>query len=260
MKPLIVNNLTKSYKQGVNALDGVSFEVEKGEFIAVIGASGSGKSTLLRCINRIIEPTSGSIVFEGQEISNLSSKKIREVRKKVGMIFQHYNLVYRLSVMQNAMHGRLGYMNTFEGVFSLYKEEDKQKAIKLLNKVGLGDYIYQRASELSGGQKQRVGIVRALMQQPSLLLCDEPIASLDPGSSKVIMDTIKSLAQESNIACIVNLHQVHVAKEYAARIIGIHRGKILFDDKPSKLTDKIIEDIYDTSINELMIGEVKAVV
>lgn len=260
MRPLIVKNLTKSYKQGVNVLDKVSFEVKQGEFIAVIGASGSGKSTMLRCINRMIEPTSGSVIFEGQEINNLKGKRIREVRKKIGMIFQHYNLVYRLTVMQNVMHGRLGYMSTFEGVFSLFKEDDKIKALKLLNKVGLGDYVYQRASDLSGGQKQRVGIVRALMQQPSLLLCDEPIASLDPGTSKVIMETIKSLAKENNIACIVNLHQVHVAKEYAGRIIGIHEGKIVFDDVPSKLTDEIIENIYDMSIEKLMIQGVKAVV
>jgi len=255
MKPLIIENLTKSYRQGTLAVDNVSFEVKQGEFIAIIGSSGSGKSTILRCINRMIEPTNGRIIFEGEDISCFSGKKIREARRRIGMIFQHYNLVYRLTVMQNVMHGRLGYMNTFAGVLNLYKEEDKHKALKLLEKVGLSEYVYRRASELSGGQKQRVGIVRALMQEPSLLLCDDPIASLDPNSSKVIMDTIQGLARESNIACIVNLHQVHVAKEYATRIIGIREGKIVFDGAPSKLTADIIEDIYNTSIENLMIQE-----
>lgn len=255
MNPLVVKNLTKCYKQGTYAVNDISFEVKQGEFVAIIGASGSGKSTILRCINRMIEPTKGSILFEGKEITGLGGKRFREVRRKIGMIFQHYNLVYRLTVMQNVMHGRLGYMNTFEGVFSLYNEEDKRNALKLLGKVGLSDFAYNRASELSGGQKQRVGIIRALMQEPSLLLCDEPIASLDPGSSKIIMDTIKKLATESNIACIVNLHQVQVAKEYASRIIGIRDGRIVFDDVPARLTNEMIEDIYNTSIENLMIQE-----
>lgn len=259
-KLLVVENLTKCYGPNSPAVDNVSFEVKQGEFVAIIGPSGAGKSTILRCINRMIEPTDGRVIFEGKDISHLHGQKIREARRRIGMIFQHYNLVYRLTVMQNVMHGRLGYMSTVDGVLNRYKEEDKVKGLKLLEKVGLSDYIYRRASELSGGQKQRVGIVRALMQEPSLLLCDEPIASLDPNSSKVIMDLIRDLTREWNISCIVNLHQVHVAIEYATRIIGIRDGKIIFDGPSSELTPQIIEDVYNTSIDNLMIkGEVEAV-
>ncbi|MCX7709168.1 MAG: phosphonate ABC transporter ATP-binding protein [Clostridia bacterium] len=259
-KPLIVEHLTKSYGPGSLAVDDVSFEVKQGEFVAIIGPSGAGKSTILRCINRMVEPSDGRILFEGNDISHVQGKKLRDARRRIGMIFQHYNLVYRLTVMQNVMHGRLGYMSTMDGILNRYKEEDKEKALKLLNKVGLLEYMYKRASELSGGQKQRVGIVRALMQEPSLLLCDEPIASLDPNSSKVIMDLIYELTKEWNISCIVNLHQVHVAKEYATRIIGIRQGKLVFDGPPSELTNVMIEEIYNTSMENLMInGEVRAV-
>lgn len=252
---LAVENLSKSYKPGSVAIDDVNFKVKQGEFIAIIGPSGSGKSTILRCINRMIEPSKGKITFEGNDIGHLRGKKIREVRRRIGMIFQHYNLVYRLTVMQNIMHGRLGYMSTFEGVLNLYREEDKHKALVLLEKVGLMEHIYKRASELSGGQKQRVGIVRALMQEPSLLLCDEPIASLDPNSSKVIMDLIYNLSKEQHITCIVNLHQVYVAKEYASRIIGIRNGKVVFDGSASELTNSVIEDIYGTTVDNIIMNE-----
>ncbi|WP_027416778.1 phosphonate ABC transporter ATP-binding protein [Aneurinibacillus terranovensis] len=254
-KHLIIEHLTKSYGSGSLAVEDISFEVDQGEFIAIIGPSGAGKSTILRCINRMVEPTDGRITFEGNDISHIKGKKIREARRRIGMIFQHYNLASRLTVMQNVMHGRLGYMSTMEGVLNRYKEEDKQKAVKFLEKVGLSKYMYRRASELSGGQKQRVGIVRALMQEPSLLLCDEPIASLDPNSAKVIMDLIRDLTHEWNISCIVNLHQVHVAKEYATRIIGIRQGKLVFNGSPSMLSNDVIEEIYNTSIENLMIHE-----
>lgn len=256
---LLIKRLTKSYDTGSPAVEDVSFSVGKGEFVAIIGPSGAGKSTILRCINRIIEPTDGKIIFEGNDISSLKGKKIREFRRRIGMIFQHYNLVYRLTVMQNVMHGRLGYMSTFDGVLSRYSEEDKHKALELLAKVGLSQYMYKRAGELSGGQRQRVGIVRALMQEPSLLLCDEPIASLDPNSSKVIMDLVRRLTRESNITCIVNLHQVHVAMEYATRIIGVRQGRIVFDGPPSRLDTGTIEDIYGTPVENLMLrGEAEA--
>lgn len=252
---LEIKGLTKSYGAGPNAVEDLSFKMEEGEFLAIIGPSGAGKSTVLRCINRIIEPTRGSVVFEGTDLTRLGDRRLREARRHIGMIFQHYNLVNRLTVLQNVMHGRLGYMSTVQGIFSRYSEVDKQKALKLLKKVGLLDFAYKRAGELSGGQKQRVGIVRALMQEPTLLLCDEPIASLDPGSSKVIMDLIRDLSRERNISSIVNLHQVHVAMEYATRILGMRRGKLVFDGPPSKLETGIIENIYDTSIENLIIKE-----
>lgn len=259
-KQLSVENLTKWFSAESPALDDIGFEIGKGEFVAVIGPSGAGKSTLLRCINRIVEPTSGKVYFEGSEISRLRGRKIREARRHIGMIFQQYNLVNRLTVFQNVLHGRLGYMTTAEGVFSLYKEQDKLEALKLLEKVGLSEYIYKRAGELSGGQKQRVGIVRALMQSPTLLLCDEPIASLDPGNSKIIMELIRGLASESGITCLVNLHQVHVAREYATRIIGIRKGKLVFDGLPSDLDVQTIENIYDSSMANLMLnGEAEAI-
>ena len=170
------------------------------------------------------------------------------------MIFQSFNLVYRLSVFQNVLHGRLGYMSAPNAVMGRYSEEDKHKAVQLLNMIGLKDMIYKKAGELSGGQKQRVGIARALMQDPTLLLCDEPIASLDPSSSRVIMNQIQEMAKTRNIACIVNLHQVDVAMAYADRIIGIHQGRIVFDDVPDKLTASMIETIYDAPIDKLTIG------
>ncbi len=245
----------KKYYGQTKAVEDVSFHVDAGEVVAIIGPSGAGKSTVLRCINRMIEPTGGSILFDGQDMAKLQKEKeLKTARRKIGMIFQSFNLVYRLSVFQNVLHGRLGYMSAPNAVMGRYSEEDKHKAVQLLNMIGLKDMIYKKAGELSGGQKQRVGIARALMQDPTLLLCDEPIASLDPSSSRVIMNQIQEMAKIRNIACIVNLHQVDVAMAYADRIIGIHQGRIVFDDVPDKLTASMIETIYDAPIDKLTIG------
>ncbi|WP_249311323.1 MULTISPECIES: phosphonate ABC transporter ATP-binding protein [Congzhengia] len=245
----------KKYYGQTKAVEDVSFHVDAGEVVAIIGPSGAGKSTVLRCINRMIEPTGGSILFDGQDMAKLQKEKeLKTARRKIGMIFQSFNLVYRLSVFQNVLHGRLGYMSAPNAVMGRYSEEDKHKAVQLLNMIGLKDMIYKKAGELSGGQKQRVGIARALMQDPTLLLCDEPIASLDPSSSRVIMNQIQEMAKTRNIACIVNLHQVDVAMAYADRIIGIHQGRIVFDDVPDKLTASMIETIYDAPIDKLTIG------
>ena len=245
----------KKYYGQTKAVEDVSFHVDAGEVVAIIGPSGAGKSTVLRCINRMIEPTGGSILFDGQDMARLQKEKeLKTARRKIGMIFQSFNLVYRLSVFQNVLHGRLGYMSAPDAVMGRYSEEDKHKAVQLLNMIGLKDMIYKKAGELSGGQKQRVGIARALMQDPTLLLCDEPIASLDPSSSRVIMNQIQEMAKTRNIACIVNLHQVDVAMAYADRIIGIHQGRIVFDDVPDKLTASMIETIYDAPIDKLTIG------
>lgn len=257
---LDIKNL-KKYYGNVKAVEDVSFSVKEGELVVIIGPSGAGKSTVLRCINRMIDATDGSIMFEGKDVVQIKKEKdLKHLRRKIGMIFQSFNLVYRLSVFQNVLHGRLGYMTEVNAVLGRYSEVDKKKALDILDKIGLKDMIYKRAGELSGGQKQRVGIARALMQEPSLLLCDEPIASLDPSSSKIIMDLIHKMTKENNIACIVNLHQVDVAKTYADRIVGIHKGTVVFDDTPDKLTDEMIEMIYGTSIDELAVSRERGMV
>lgn len=255
MKPILkFDKVSKYYPNGVHALNQVSLEVMEGEFVSVIGPSGSGKSTLLRAINRLIPISGGTVWLDGQAVSELHGKKLREQRRKVGMIFQNYNLVYSLSVLQNVLHGRLGYMNGWKGVFGIYSEPDKRKALDLLKELGLEQFSYNRASDLSGGQKQRVGIARAIMQNPKLLLCDEPIASLDPSSAKTIMELLHDMTQKRNIACIVNLHQLDVALKYSTRIIGLSKGEIVFDGTPDQLTDEMIEKIYGTSRENLMIG------
>ena len=255
MEPILkFEQVSKDYPNGVHALKNVSFQVKEGEFISIIGPSGSGKSTLLRAINRLIPISGGSLWLDGQEVSRQRGQNLRKLRRKVGMIFQNYNLVYSLSVLQNVLHGRLGYMSGLKGIFGLYSEADKRQALDLLEELGLGEFSYNRASDLSGGQKQRVGIARAIMQGPKLLLCDEPIASLDPSSSKTIMDLLRSMTRKRNIACIVNLHQLDVALQYSTRIIGLSKGEIVFDGPPQQLDDETIQRIYGTTRENLMLG------
>ena len=241
---LSVKNISKEYNNGITALKNVSFDVEKGEFISIIGPSGSGKSTLLRSINKMIDISKGSILFENRNIEKLKKKEIELVRREIGMIFQNYNLVERLTVIENVLHGRLGYKSVFSGILGIYLEEEKKEAFNFLEKVNMTKYAYQKCNELSGGQKQRVGIARAIMQKPKLLLCDEPIASLDPKTAENIMDYLKKIVTELKITCIVNLHQVDIAKKYSNRIIALNKGEKIFDDKPEYLTDDIIEFIY----------------
>ena len=241
---LSVKNISKEYNNGTTALKNVSFEVEKGEFISIIGPSGSGKSTLLRSINKMIDISQGSILFKNRNIEKLKKKEIELVRREIGMIFQNYNLVERLTVIENVLHGRLGYKSVFAGILGIYSEEEKKDAFNFLEKVNMTKYAYQKCNELSGGQKQRVGIARAIMQKPKLLLCDEPIASLDPKTAENIMDYLKKIVTELKITCIVNLHQVDIAKKYSNRIIALNKGEKIFDDKPEYLTDDMIEFIY----------------
>ena len=241
---LSIKNISKEYNNGITALKNVSFDVEKGEFISIIGPSGSGKSTLLRSINKMIDISQGSILFENRNIENLKKREIELVRREIGMIFQNYNLVERLTVIENVLHGRLGYKSIFAGILGIYSEEEKKEAFTFLEKVNMTKYAYQKCNELSGGQKQRVGIARAIMQNPKLLLCDEPIASLDPKTSENIMDYLKKIVTELKITCIVNLHQVDIAKKYSNRIIALNKGEKIFDDKPEYLTDDMIEFIY----------------
>ena len=241
---LSVKNISKEYNNGTTALKNVSFDVEKGEFISIIGPSGSGKSTLLRSINKMIDISQGSILFENRNIEKLKKKEIELVRREIGMIFQNYNLVERLTVIENVLHGRLGYKSVFAGILGIYSEEEKKEAFTFLEKVNMTKYAYQKCNELSGGQKQRVGIARAIMQKPKLLLCDEPIASLDPKTSENIMDYLKKIITELKITCIVNLHQVDIAKKYSNRIIALNKGEKIFDDNPESLTNDTIEFIY----------------
>lgn len=247
-------NVSKSYTNGVHALKNVSFTVSEGEFISIIGTSGSGKSTILRSINKLIPINDGKIIFDNESVSDQKGKNLKHLRRKIGMIFQNYNLVYSLSVLQNVLHGCLGYMGGIKGIAGIYSEEDKKRAISLLEELGMEQFCYSRASDLSGGQKQRVGIARAIMQNPKLLLCDEPIASLDPSSARTIMDLLKDMTQKRNIACIVNLHQLDAAVKYSTKIIGLSKGQIVFYGKPSELTDEVIERIYGTSKENLMMA------
>lgn len=252
MPILEFTNVSKVYNNITKALTDISFSVYEGEFVSIIGPSGSGKSTILRCINRLVDVTQGSIIFDGHDINKADKKEIRQVRKKAGMIFQHYNLVDRLSVIENVLHGRLGYKSVMSGVIGHYTEEEKEKAFQILAMLGLTEQAYKRCDELSGGQKQRVGIARSLMQEPRLILCDEPIASLDPSSSKIIMDHLSDINETMKITCIANLHQVDVALKYAKRIIGITAGQIVYDGPPEKLTRSKIYEIYQSDEGELI--------
>lgn len=251
-------HVEKKYGNGVHALKDINLQIGSGEFVSIIGPSGSGKSTLLRSINKLNPISSGNIYLNQDNITDKKGKDLRALRQKIGMVFQNYNLVERLSVLQNVLHGRLGAMKGLSGIIENYSEEDKKKAIEILDELGLRNFIYNRASDLSGGQKQRVGIARAIMQEPMLLLCDEPIASLDPSSAKTIMDILYQMTTKRNIACIVNLHQIDVAKKYSSRIIGLSNGSIVFDGKPEDLTEIEIEKIYGTSYENLMIGGEKS--
>ena len=247
---LVVTGLGKAYQtrngdKGQRALRDVDFTAEPGELITVIGPSGAGKSTFLRCINRLIEPTDGTVTFCGQDITHLSRGQLRPVHRQIAMIFQNYNLVYRLTAIQNVLHGRLGYKNVLAGSLGLYTEEEKIHAFELLDEVGLGEFAYRRADQLSGGQKQRVGIARALMQEPKIMLCDEPIASLDPKSSRMVMEQLRRLSRSHGITCIVNLHQVDFALEFSDRIVGLRAGEKVFDGSPVECTPDVIRGIYE---------------
>lgn len=249
---MTIDNLNKEYSKDKKVLKDVNFNIKQGELLSIIGPSGAGKSTLLRSINRMIEPTSGRITFEGTNITSVKGKELRKMRTSIGMIFQHYNLVDRLSVFENVLHGTLGYKNSLQGIFSLYTESEKEEALDIIEELGMIDHIYKRCDELSGGQKQRVGIARALVQKPKIILCDEPIASLDPSSSRVIMEHLRKICSEKGITVIVNLHQVDVAKNYSDRIIGLNSGEIVFNGHPTDINKEVIQSIYGTDFDDLI--------
>ena len=252
MSLLQVEGLGKSYNAETKVLKDIHFEVEAGEFVSIIGPSGAGKSTLLRCINRLVDINEGKVIFDNLDVKHLNKKDLRKLRTNIGMIFQHYNLVPRLTVIENVLHGRFGYKTMLQGILGRFTEEEKERAFFLLEKLGIAEHAYKRCDQLSGGQQQRVGICRALIQEPKLVLCDEPIASLDPSSSKIIMDHLKSITTELGITCLVNLHQVEVAQNYSDRIIGLRKGEVVFDGLSQLLTDEHITTIYGTESKDLI--------
>ncbi|WP_067730925.1 phosphonate ABC transporter ATP-binding protein [Oceanobacillus damuensis] len=252
MSLLKIDELEKSYTADKRILKDINFEIKAGEFVSIIGPSGAGKSTMLRCINRMVEFNDGKIIFNNHDVGSLNKKELRKLRTDIGMVFQHYNLVPRLTVIENVLHGRFGYKTTLQGLMGRYSEKEKEDAFRLLEKLGIHEHAYKRCDQLSGGQQQRVGICRALIQEPKLILCDEPIASLDPNSSKIIMDLLKSISKEMGITCLVNLHQVDVAQHYSDRIIGLNDGEIVFDGKGIELSVEQINKIYGTKAKDLI--------
>ncbi|MFS4458200.1 phosphonate ABC transporter ATP-binding protein [Bdellovibrio sp. HCB2-146] len=245
MALLSVRNLTKTYPNGTRALRGVSFDVEEGEFLVVIGLSGSGKSTLLRCLNLLQEPTSGEVHFEGQKISALQkSEQVRSVRRRMGMIFQHFNLIPRQSVLKNVLMGCLGKKKTWQSLLGLFSAQEKQSALENLKLVGISDKAYLRADSMSGGQKQRVAIARALMQNPVLLLADEPVSALDPATCHVVMNYLKKIQKEMGITVIANLHFLDLVRQYATRVIALRDGEIVFTGRPGEITEEWFKRIY----------------
>jgi len=241
---LRLKKLTKVYKTGDKALNAVDLEVPKGQVLALIGPSGAGKSTMIRCINRLVEPTSGTVTLDGVELTSLGLGGLRKERRRMGMIFQEYALVERLTVMENVLSGRLGYVGFWRSFLRKYPQSDVDEAFRLLDRVGLVEMADKRADELSGGQRQRVGICRALIQNPSVLLVDEPTASLDPKTSRQIMRLIVELCEERELAAIVNIHDVALAQMFVSRIVGLKLGTMVFDGSPADLTEDVLTTIY----------------
>ena len=245
MAVLVVRDLKARYSaKGPEVLKGISFEVSEDDFFAIIGPSGAGKSTLVRCINRLVEPTAGEIHFNGQEITKLGRKQLRVLRRDIGMIFQEFNLVNRMSVMDNVLSGRLGYTGNLRTLFRAFPRRDIDHALQLLDRVGIADQVDKRADELSGGQRQRVGVARALMQDPKLLLLDEPTSSLDPKISREIMRLIKEMASEFKVPCLCNIHNVQLAMEFCNKIIGLQDGIKMFDGPTESMNEDKLNKIY----------------
>lgn len=241
---LRIDNLRKRYRTGDEALKGVSFAVPSGQIVGLIGPSGAGKSTLIRCVNRLVEPTGGQIFLDDLEVTALSRSELRKARRRIGMIFQEFALVERLTVMENVLSGRLGYVPFWRSFARRYPPADVDKAFALLERVGVLDQADKRADALSGGQRQRVGVARALEQDPELLLIDEPTASLDPKTSRQIMRLIREICAERNLPAIINIHDVMLAQEFVDRIIGLRAGEVVFDGLPDALSPEILTRIY----------------
>jgi phosphonate transport system ATP-binding protein len=247
---LVVRGLSKEYQRGVPVLKDISLDFPRRGVVAVIGPSGTGKSTLIRCINRLVEPTSGEILLDGRDLTRLRGSALRAARREIGMIFQEYNLVERLSVIENLLCGRLGYLPVWRVWLRRFPEADIAEAFSLLERVGLGDFATRRADALSGGQRQRVGITRAIMQNPKLLLADEPTSSLDPKTSVEIMELMRDLAAERDIPVIINIHDVALARRFATRIIGMSQGSVVYDGPPDQLEETHLHQIYGAGDRE----------
>ena len=252
---LEIEDLHKSYDSNVPVLCGINLSVHRGEFVGIIGLSGSGKSTLLRCINRLVEPSSGHIrlpigLITGNgggtlvDVVGLKYAELRRLRRKIGMIFQQFNIVKRLSVIENVLSGGLGYQSPLRSTLRSFTRDEKRKALTNLKRVGLLDHAYRRAGELSGGEQQRVAIARTLMQEPALILADEPVSSLDPKLSGVVLDILKRVCQEDGITALVSLHTLELTRQYAARVVGLQKGLICFDGTSNELTGPVVEAIY----------------
>lgn len=245
MEILKVTGLHASYSSsGPEILKGIDFAVEDDDFFAIIGPSGAGKSTLIRCINRLVEPSKGTILFDGREVTGLPRRELRRLRRDIGVIFQEFNLIDRMSVMDNVLSGRLGYIGNFRTLFRAFPREDIDQGLRLLDRVGLIDHVDKRADELSGGQRQRVGIARALMQNPKMLLLDEPTSALDPKISREIMGLVKQMATELNVPCLCNIHDVQLATEFCNKIIGLQDGYMMFNGPTEEMDEAKLNEIY----------------
>ncbi|MED1557431.1 phosphonate ABC transporter ATP-binding protein [Bacillus paramycoides] len=249
-------NVSKVYPNGTKGLNNINIEIQKGEFVVMVGLSGAGKSTLLRSINRLHEITGGEIIIDGESITVAKGKELRRMRRDIGMIFQSFNLVKRSTVLKNVLAGRVGYHSTLRTMLGLFPKEDVELAFQALGRVNILEKAYARADELSGGQQQRVSIARALAQEAKIILADEPVASLDPLTTKQVMDDLKKINRDFGITMIVNLHSINLAREYATRIIGLHAGKIVFNGPVVEATDEKFAEIYGNSIQNSELLEV----
>jgi phosphonate transport system ATP-binding protein len=249
---LVVEHLVKDYPGGVRGIDDVSLTVPDGEFLVLIGLSGSGKSTLLRCINRLVEPTSGRITLDGLDITAARGGDLRKIRRSVGMIFQQFNLVRRATVLTNVLTGRLGYVSPWQSAFGHFGDEDYKRALQNLDRVGLRERAHQRADRLSGGQQQRVGIARALMQEPKIMLADEPVASLDPATSHSVLKYLQQINRDG-MTVICSLHFLSLARAYGTRVIALKGGRLMFDGLPSEIDERRFREIYGEDAVEVEI-------
>jgi phosphonate transport system ATP-binding protein len=250
---LEINNLHKIYKSGTHALKGVSFKVEEGEFLVIIGLSGSGKSTLLRCINRLIEPTSGKIKFLGRDITHIKGEELRKVKSQIGMVFQQFNLIKRRSVLTNVITGKLGALSTFNSIIEKFDKKIIDEAYNNLETVGILEKAKERADSLSGGQQQRVAIARSLMQNPKMLLADEPVASLDPATSNSVMQYFEKINKDLGTTVICNLHFLSLVRRYATRVIALKAGEIIYEGFPNEIDETWFKTIYGEEAEEVEI-------
>ncbi|GAA0531372.1 phosphonate ABC transporter ATP-binding protein [Halorubrum ejinorense] len=241
---LRVTDLRKTYATGDEALQGVTMSVEGSETVAMIGPSGAGKSTFIRCVNRLTEPSGGQVLLDDTELTGLGDDALRSARRDIGMIFQEYNLVERLTVMENVLTGRLGYVSAWQAFRRSFPADDIERAYQILDRVGLADMENKRVDELSGGQRQRVGIARAVIQQPKILLVDEPTSSLDPETSDTVMRLLTDIAAERGVPVLINIHEVDLAMEHADRIVGLHDGELVFEGPPSALDQRGLDQVY----------------